>query len=183
MFTTAVNMPCINNLFSTRKIRHMTSDTMHPVTKRIYEAVQLLTKSKALPPPARVASEANISLQTLTNWHARGPSAQGLLDFQLAHGFNATWLLTGHGPQLIGTAGVVEVAAPAGSFERWPLSAELLATLSRLEPNERRRIENGLRGQLDMTLLPADQDVKGRHRNAPSAAPPAADDAPRKRHA
>ena len=36
----------------------------------------------------------------------------------------------------------------------WPLSSEVLAALNRLKPDDRRRIENGIRGEFLMALLP-----------------------------
>ena len=126
---------------------------MHPVTRRLYEAVQALTGAATFPPPGRVASEANISHQTLNNWHERGPSAQGLLDFQLAHGVNATWLLTGYGPQMIDASRQRISAERNASYRVWPLSDELVDTLRRVDAETRRRLENSIRGQLDMPLL------------------------------
>ena len=127
---------------------------MHPVTRRIYEAVRSLTRSEAWPQQSRVASEANITSQTLNNWEARGPSAQGLLDFQLAHGVNATWLLTGRGPLMVAGDHTHKVRERSPEYRTWPLSDELLAAIAAMDLEARRRIENGLRGQLGLPMLP-----------------------------
>lgn len=131
---------------------------MHPVTRRLYEAVRVLVRSEDMPPPSRVASEANISQQTLKNWESRGPSAQGMLDFQLAHGVNANWLLTGYGPLMVGDAPPkgqrhARAEEPEARYYAWPFTPELLARLAAVDPEERRRLENSVRGQLDMPLL------------------------------
>lgn len=132
---------------------------MHPVTRRLYEAVRALIKSDDMPLPSRVANEANVSQQTLKHWESRGPSAQGLLDFQLAHGVNASWLLTGYGPLMVGGTSPkghrssTQLEEPAARYQVWPLTPELLARLAAVDAEERRRLENGMRGQLDMPLL------------------------------
>ena len=41
----------------------------------------------------------------------------------------------------------------------WPLSDELLRFLSKMPSDDLRKIENGLRGQLDMPLLPPQQSL------------------------
>jgi hypothetical protein len=121
---------------------------MHPVARRIYEAVQVLIRADDMPPPSRVASEANVSQQTLKNWESRGPSAQGVLDFQLTHGVSATWLLTGYGPLMVGggkptAPRVAAVAEPTAQYHAWPFTPELLARLAGVGAEERRRLENG----------------------------------------
>lgn len=129
---------------------------MHPVTHRLYEAVQVLIRSSDWPQQARVASEANISSQTLNNWEMRGPSAQGLLDFQLTHGVSATWLLTGRGPMLMGgSTKRAHVAERHAEYRIWPLSEELLKAIAELPAEARSRVENGLRGQLGLPPAPA----------------------------
>lgn len=160
MFNPCVNAACINKTFTKPRIQGVPADDIHPVTKRLYEAVRVLVRSEDMPLPSRVASEANISQQTLKHWESRGPSAQGLLDFQLAHGVNATWLLTGYGPLMVGGPAPakghhrnVPAEEPPGRYDAWPLSPALLARLAAIDPEERRRVENGVRGQLDMPLL------------------------------
>jgi hypothetical protein len=48
------------------------------------------------------------------------------------------------------------------AIERPPISIELLRHLSKLGPDEVRRIENGIRGTFDMPLLPTGQVGKTR---------------------
>lgn len=128
---------------------------MHPATLRLYQVVQHLCGLDDLPQPSRVAAEANISQQTLKHWEGRGPSAQGLLDFQQAHSVNATWLLTGHGPQMIDERRLQhQVAEAAPVYRAWPLSQELLKCIGALDPAARLRVENSIRAQLDMAALP-----------------------------
>jgi hypothetical protein len=129
-------------------------EEMHPATQRLYKVVQRLCKLEDLPQPSRVAHELNVSQQILKHWESRGPSARGLLDFQLSHSVNATWVLTGHGPQFIGTLPAVRAAEAAARYASVHLSAELLAALAKLPEAELRRIENSVRGQLDMPPLP-----------------------------
>lgn len=126
---------------------------MHPATQRLYQAVQMLTRSAVLPKPGQVAREANISPQVLKNWEDRGPSAEGLLDFQQAHGVNATWVRTGQGPLMVGGTSRLRAGEPPAPYDAGALTPEVLQALSRLDPEARRRIENGLRGQLELPPL------------------------------
>lgn len=101
MFNAAVNVPCINELFTSRTLALVKSAPMNPKTARIYQAVQARRKMAALPSPTQVANTLNVSAQRLHNWHTRGPSAQSLIELQELSGVNAAWVTTGEGPMFI----------------------------------------------------------------------------------
>jgi hypothetical protein len=158
MFSACVNTLCINTVFTAPRIRLMTAAPIHAATERIYQAAQIRLKLRERPKPSQVANEVNISQQVLKHWEKRGPSKVGLIEWQLAKGVNATWIIMGKGPMFIPGRTydpVVHANEPAAPWRAGPFTDEVRRALAELDTVEMRRIENSVRGFLDLPPLPA----------------------------
>lgn len=93
MFSSAINTPCNNAVFSPQTMPGMAQKHIHPSIARLYE----VANSADAKSPAQVARRLNVSPQVLNNWEARGISKDGSLLAQQVFGCNANWLVTGDG--------------------------------------------------------------------------------------
>lgn len=108
---------------------------------------------------AELARKAGVSSASVSEWATNKVQtskikAEPLLKAAAYFGVNPTWLLTGRGDRATHSNTVLVAADGGRPFTPWPLSAEILEVLGRLDANERRKIENGIRGQLDLPALP-----------------------------
>lgn len=135
---------CINAPFNVVTIGFMESEFTHESTQRLLDAVRSATAGRPL--IERVTDWASltkampVSPAVMTNWKRRGLSADGALTAEGRWGVSAWWLLHGETPPAWGAKGGV-------------FSQELTLALARLPADELRRIENGIRGQLDLQPL------------------------------
>ena len=148
MFKAGVNTACINTLFTGGRMRRMEPGPVHAATERVYQAARVRLRLAERPKPSIVAKEVNISQQALKNWEKRGPSNVGLVEWQLAKGVNASWVVTGRGPMFIPDR--PQAGDAPAPWRASLLSDELLRALAALDADALRRIENSIRGQLDM---------------------------------
>lgn len=100
---------------------------MHESAKRIYELAAKLRPGTER--PSEVAALIGVTQQTLTNWESRGVSKIAALDLQAKKQINATWLLDGHGPMLIGP---------------WPFQGITPNRWKNLDPPQKERIERNV---------------------------------------
>jgi transcriptional regulator with XRE-family HTH domain len=100
-----------------------------------------------------LAKRAGVSRGTIGNieaGHRKEP--RELLAIARVVGVNAEWLKTGKGPKS-------PMPQEDSSMHGWPLSPELLAALQNMDTKTRRRIENTIRGSLEMPLLTPTQET------------------------
>lgn len=90
MFSSAVNTPCNNALFSSRTMGGMeAASAMHPSANRLYR----IAAQRGDLSTAAIAKRMNTSVQKIQNWESRGVSREGALHAQLVYGYDANWLL------------------------------------------------------------------------------------------
>lgn len=89
---------------------------MHESTRRLYDAVSVLTGGNRTE-LGDVAAYVGVTSQVLKNWESRGVSKEGRLAIYAARGIDPGWLATGNGAMVVGAATVVE-GQPAGSQPR-----------------------------------------------------------------
>ena len=146
MCSSLVNTVCINTPFTVVTMGTMEDRTPHETAQRLLDAARVATSG--LPIAQRVTDWASLKRlmpvgdQVLTNWKKRGLSEGGALQAEGRFGCSAWWLLHGERP-----AGWVQ---GAGSCPLTPELVQRLAKLAAESPDELRKVENGLRGQLDM---------------------------------
>ncbi|MDR5784091.1 S24 family peptidase [Caballeronia sp. LZ065] len=87
-----------NNLF-----RCGMMSPMQDSTKRLYEAVDVISPSPLLS-KADVARFLNESQQRVKNWESRGVPSNFAMEFEKAHGVSARWLLFGEGAMQVGAS-------------------------------------------------------------------------------
>lgn len=72
---------------------------MHEQMERLYEAAE---KLRDVTGQSAVARLLNVSPQRVSNWEARGVSADSMIDAQQIIGCSAVWVRDGTGPMVIG---------------------------------------------------------------------------------
>ena len=86
MFNTT-STACFNSVFK--------NASMHPTSKRLFDAIRIVTDGKLEPAKALGQSSA-----TITNWKARGVSKEGRLLALAQYSISPRWVESGDGPML-----------------------------------------------------------------------------------
>lgn len=97
---------------------------MHEQMARLYEAGRQIGVLNGDADQTTLARLLSVAQQNVNNWEARGVSKEGLLEAQHRLGINATWVLTGKGPTLVGGPVQVPIAdgvSPGHGFVRFEL--------------------------------------------------------------
>lgn len=144
MFNALVNVPCINDLFTSLTLRGVKAAPMNEKTARIYQAVQARRKMAALPSPTQVAGTLNVSAQRLHNWNKRGPSAQALIELQEQSGVNAAWVTTGQGPMFITPEPLAAHEPAPGTIVPTTSETDLLLAYRSLPPSQMKQFRESI---------------------------------------
>lgn len=145
MFNAAVNVLCINDLFTSPTLDSVKQAPMNAKTARLYNAVQARRKMAAPPTPTQVAGTLNISVQRLHNWNTRGPSAQALLELQELSGVNAAWVTTGQGPMFITSEPLTaREPTPPGTLLLTHSETDLLLAYRSLPPSQMKQFRESV---------------------------------------